>query len=348
MVLGLGRGPVVSAGGGRIDRVVDPSDINGVLQQAAELLGERRQRPRVDTKLCIHLEGIGNCIAKAISSTSLFVAADKTMATCKTVEISVVTAEDKLACRATVLRVGPGRSGEQGMVLGIPEHAMNFRAFLDATVRKALLVEQSRKASTADEKAQVQAQALEELRESLSAEIEQLRHAQAVLRRTVESQVGLIQSLHQRIEAQGRGQQNPHTPSEDTDEFEEATKILEFGESQALAEMSLWGQKRKQMQGTADRKITQVQEVKKQLTSRLHQIAASFRKGSSSWSYVAVAAILVAFLTTLVALALYLKGINKPLASSTSKAGTAAVIKAPVPTVEQLSDGDQLRGGSDG
>lgn len=140
-ILGLSSGISSSPIPDFVDRVVPEEDLKQVLVAANALLKERRRSPRVMVELPIKLEGRGETGATMISGRSLFVPTEASPEKGEEVELTLQSGEKDLTCAATVVRVGPGESGEPGMVLEVPDSATEVRTYLEGLVRWLLVLQ---------------------------------------------------------------------------------------------------------------------------------------------------------------------------------------------------------------
>ena len=125
----------------QVDRVAPAADHEAVFRAAAELLNERRSRPRVAYELTVEIGGMGSLVTSAISAVSLFVETSTPLEVDRRLKIRLRHGGRAPGGEATVVRVGLGESGNLGMVLAVTEESTDLRAFLEKMLREALRFE---------------------------------------------------------------------------------------------------------------------------------------------------------------------------------------------------------------
>ncbi|MCA9668866.1 MAG: hypothetical protein KC503_24900, partial [Myxococcales bacterium] len=184
------RGPLPHTVAERIERSCrdDPDEILGA---AAEILQERRNSPRVAVDIPVRVGGKPGFQATVISGSSLFIPTDEPLARGRMVKIDVDGGGDnRFSCWTKVVRVGPGESGQGGMVLGVPERESALRGYLDGVVRSAMLLA---RAELGDNEGQLPAALSRKLVQRLQVEVDALRH-------TLHAQVSFTDALSQRLD----------------------------------------------------------------------------------------------------------------------------------------------------
>ncbi len=133
-----------------VTRLASPGDLEAVYTAAAELLQERRLRPRIRHQLTVDVDGLGSLRSVSLNATSIFVATEAPLDPGVQVTISLRVSDGELSGRAEVTRVGIGEDGNLGMVLVVSPDSATLCHFLESLVRQLLQHEHARQEQSRD------------------------------------------------------------------------------------------------------------------------------------------------------------------------------------------------------
>ena len=251
-----------------VTRIAPSGDVEAVFTAAAELLQERRQRPRIRHQLTVDVDGLGTLRSVSLNATSIFVATEAPLDPGVQVTISLRVSDGELSGRAEVTRVGIGEDGNLGMVLVVSPDSATLRHFLESLVRQLLQHEHARRLEDRD------------LPPAPVAPVDPLsEHQLSALNRALDVIVNEVSALREQVQAGRRG-----------DARLEALERREAEQQERLSEQldgisgRLEGLRRQQ--AALDEALTRRAEEAEGGAERLERLEASIAAAQKSASYV--------------------------------------------------------------